>query len=311
MPASLASRPVAAFPVDQAGRLPHYLFRGLHSVHNLAACMGAEPPEAARCIEVLQTMSLPPPSAPTATGWSDSCRAGFAPAEDWRLARRTDRYKVATCTQARPVFCGSARQVHGKVIAVSILSVPWLKAAYLSVFSLLGVQGYKYAKGAAVEAVREQIMKQEDEIIPRFAAEAPMWKQRDGILVSRKTPGWVVKMGERIILLPRGWDRTFYERIGSRPADEIAVGDGPFWFPARFGANRRVRGLTVREGRKPLELLGEDTFGATGQGTQDGKTIPFVVVDCHGQEVTIMITAGLGGGDTRVGDRDGVINVGR
>ena len=34
-------------------------------------------------------MSLPPSSAPTATGWSDSCRAGFAPAEEWRLARRT------------------------------------------------------------------------------------------------------------------------------------------------------------------------------------------------------------------------------
>ena len=36
-------------------------------------------------IGVLQTMLLPPPSAPTASGWSDSCRAGFAPAEDWRL----------------------------------------------------------------------------------------------------------------------------------------------------------------------------------------------------------------------------------
>ena len=36
-------------------------------------------------IGVLQTMLLPPPSAPTATGWSDSCRAGFAPAEEWRL----------------------------------------------------------------------------------------------------------------------------------------------------------------------------------------------------------------------------------
>ena len=34
-------------------------------------------------------MSLPPSSAPTATGWSDSCRAGFAPAEEWRLSRRT------------------------------------------------------------------------------------------------------------------------------------------------------------------------------------------------------------------------------
>ena len=30
-------------------------------------------------------MSLPPSSAPTATGWSDSCRAGFAPAVEWRL----------------------------------------------------------------------------------------------------------------------------------------------------------------------------------------------------------------------------------
>ena len=36
-------------------------------------------------VGVLQPMSLPPSSAPTATGWSDSCRAGFAPAEEWRL----------------------------------------------------------------------------------------------------------------------------------------------------------------------------------------------------------------------------------
>ena len=45
----------------------------------------AEPPLADRCIGVLQTMSLPPSSAPAATGWSDSCRAGFAPAEEWHL----------------------------------------------------------------------------------------------------------------------------------------------------------------------------------------------------------------------------------
>ena len=51
----------------------------------VAARMVAKPPLATRCIGVLQTMSLPPSSAPTATGWSDSCRAGFAPAEEWRL----------------------------------------------------------------------------------------------------------------------------------------------------------------------------------------------------------------------------------
>ena len=54
----------------------------------VAARMVAEPPLAARCIGVLQTMSLPPSSAPTATGWNDSCRTGFAPAEEWRLSRR-------------------------------------------------------------------------------------------------------------------------------------------------------------------------------------------------------------------------------
>ena len=60
-------------------------FEACAAFTRVVACVVAEPPEAARCIGVLQTMSLPPPSAPTATGWSDSCRAGFAPAEDWRL----------------------------------------------------------------------------------------------------------------------------------------------------------------------------------------------------------------------------------
>ena len=51
----------------------------------VAARIVAKPPLAARCVGVLQTISLPLSSAPTATGWSDSCRAGFAPAGEWRL----------------------------------------------------------------------------------------------------------------------------------------------------------------------------------------------------------------------------------
>ena len=85
MLASLASRPLAAFPVFRAGRLPHHSFRGLRSVHIVAARVVAEPPMAALVVGVLQPMSLPPSSAPTATGWSDSCRAGFAPTEEWHL----------------------------------------------------------------------------------------------------------------------------------------------------------------------------------------------------------------------------------
>ena len=63
----------------------------------IAARMVAEPPLAARCIGVLQTMSLPPSSAPTATGWNDSCRTGFAPAEEWRLSTAHTENRVKPC----------------------------------------------------------------------------------------------------------------------------------------------------------------------------------------------------------------------
>ena len=51
-------------------------------------------------IGVLQTMLLPPSSAPTATGWSDSFRAGFAPAEDWRLlTAHVKMYAKGSCSR--------------------------------------------------------------------------------------------------------------------------------------------------------------------------------------------------------------------
>ena len=57
-------------------------FEACSAFTKVAARMLAEPPMAALLIAVLQTRSLPPSPAPTATGWSDSCRAGFAPAEE-------------------------------------------------------------------------------------------------------------------------------------------------------------------------------------------------------------------------------------
>ena len=60
-------------------------FEACSAFTRVAARMLAEPPKAVLLIEVLQTTSLPPSSAPSATGWSDSCRAGLAPAREWRL----------------------------------------------------------------------------------------------------------------------------------------------------------------------------------------------------------------------------------
>ena len=86
MLASLASRPLAAFPVSTAGRLPHCAFpRPARRLLALWPVWLLSRPRRPFVIGVLQTMLLPLSSAPIATDWSDSCRAGFAPAEDWRL----------------------------------------------------------------------------------------------------------------------------------------------------------------------------------------------------------------------------------
>ena len=77
-------------------------FEACSAFTKVAARMLAEPPMAALLIGVLQTSSLPPSPAPTATGWSDSCRAGFAPAEGRRL--RTAHGKVGLGARMNLLF---------------------------------------------------------------------------------------------------------------------------------------------------------------------------------------------------------------
>ena len=188
-------------------------------------------------------------------------------------------------------------EVSFKMPNLHYVIVPWLKAAYLSVFSLLGVHGYRYAEGEGIEPVRRQIMNPRDEVIPRFALKAPAsWREGDGIAMNlQQTPCWAVKMGDCIVVLPRSWDQSFYEWIGSMPSATVTVtiGGGPLWYPARFG-DRRVESIGVREGSHPREVLGEDLFGLPGRRTQDDKVTPFVLADYSGQEVTVIITDDLG-----------------
>ena len=79
--ASLASRPLTAFPVTAAGRPPHRLFRGLLGVHLIPACMLAEPPTGdpftAECFSPCRCLHEPLRLLPAGTTVR---RAGFAPA---------------------------------------------------------------------------------------------------------------------------------------------------------------------------------------------------------------------------------------
>lgn len=165
-------------------------------------------------------------------------------------------------------------------------SVPWLKAAYLSVFSLLGRLGYRYAEGEAVERVRRQILNPGDNVIPRFSAKTLAAPETDGIIASRATSCWAVKTGKHLVLLPRSWDRSFYERFSGLP--EITVKGDSVWRPVKFGRSQVVS-ATVREDLDPMELCGGNLFGIRGELTVPGAKASCVLVDRSGQDITALI----------------------
>src|ERR1035437_3664586 len=76
---SLSSFAISAFPEIMAGRLPHHVFRGLLSVH---ARYGLHTRQVTFMTLYTGGFSrfVTFTTAPIATGWNESCRAGFAPA---------------------------------------------------------------------------------------------------------------------------------------------------------------------------------------------------------------------------------------
>ena len=177
-------------------------------------------------------------------------------------------------------------------------SVPWLKSAYLSVFSLLGMHGCRYAKGKAVERVRKQIMKPEKEIIHHFAFKSPAARREDdGIIMNREQrPCWAVKMGDCFVLLPRSWDTSFYEWTRKSkffsPDVKIDIGGGPIWYLAKFG-RCSVTSMTFRKGFNARKVLGSSLFGTQIRATQGDMMTSFVVADYSGQDATLLNSARL------------------
>ncbi len=90
-----------AFPVLTPGRLPHHPFRGLLSVHSRYGLHVHQVP-----YRTLYTRGfsrfVTSTTAPVATGRSESCRAGFAPAERQRLVTAHVKLGLAVLTHRRP-----------------------------------------------------------------------------------------------------------------------------------------------------------------------------------------------------------------
>ena len=172
-------------------------------------------------------------------------------------------------------------------------NVAWLKTAYLSVFSLLGVHGYRYASGKAVELVRQQLMDPERQVIREFTFRNDSMKTFGMLMNQRGIPCWAVIMQECVVVLPAGWDESFYDRmLEVWPDGKGELGGGPLWYPAKFG--EVVGGkIAFKEGVDVEKVTGGNLFGKRGRVEKDGVTTEFVIADWSGQAITTLNAGGL------------------
>jgi hypothetical protein len=86
--ASLATSPAkAAFPVIVAGRLPRWIFRGLLGVHcALQPTRTADPLYTGHFLECFSPF-VASWTAPSASGWDEHRRVGFAPTDPMCLGK--------------------------------------------------------------------------------------------------------------------------------------------------------------------------------------------------------------------------------
>ena len=162
------------------------------------------------------------------------------------------------------------------------VSVSWLRSAYLLVFSLLGQEGYRYAKSPALGEIREQIMNPDvirvgnglsgeftgsefpiDPVIMLFHAHEPAF--------------WVVKMGGRTAALPCGGSAQRFRQLTRKPIEaSMAPEDVAYWASRQFRSESVLSFDLRREDPvKDLDLIG----GRLVVETKEGGLWEWMIVD--------------------------------
>ena len=119
------------------------------------------------------------------------------------------------------------------------IAVSWLRSAYLLVFSLLGLAGYRYAESESIRPIREQIRNPDNDIVPSLLCDVSRMKvPKDLIMVNnwQRPFCWVVKLGDMGVLLPHGGGAEHYRAVLTMP-DQITPKGVIGWTPVKFGSN--------------------------------------------------------------------------
>ena len=177
----------------------------------------------------------------------------------------------------------------GRMPESRLAAVSYLKSAYLSVFSLLGPSGYRYAESKALLRVREQIMNPADEIIKHFAYKvADPSRYSDGIIMDRERQHWAVKIADCFVFLPRGGDESFYEKGEVALNGDHGAINGTFWHPIKFDPRNKFLAMFKEDSASKARFGVDNLFGKDGQVAVDGVEVECVVADHQGLEITFV-----------------------
>ena len=108
-------------------------------------------------------------------------------------------------------FTMSLRIPNRQAVATS-----WLKSAYLAVFSLLGpVEAYEYVRSKALVTVRQQILDPLNHGAAGNYVDVGLGDipNKDILLVADPVPCWMIKIDDKIVVLPLDGDNTVDEPL--------------------------------------------------------------------------------------------------
>ena len=168
------------------------------------------------------------------------------------------------------------------------VAVSWLRSAYLLLFSLLGREGYRFAKSAALTPIREQIL-DPDHVTIRGCLNGSMSGLDfpvDPVIMlnhARASPFWAVKMGERVVCLPCGGPIERFHEITQEPISlSVRADDAAFWSSAQF-RNECVLGwhLDAETDLADTDFVG----GRLGIRTRQDEVWEWMIVDCQARDV--------------------------
>ena len=171
------------------------------------------------------------------------------------------------------------------------VSVSWLRSAYLLVFSLLGSEGYRYAKSGALRPVRKQIMNPDKVTIKGCLSmdasdlEVPV----DSMIMmnhGRKPAFWIVTMGDRCVALPLGGPIERFRELTREPFNMLLSLDQlAYWASVRF-VNHYAMTIHFKSEQSLREV---DFVGGLVDAKMADNTIwEWIVVDHQGNNVIIL-----------------------